>query len=180
MKSRMCMAVFFVILVSGVLSAQGIGLGPVLGYQKAADADEGNVMLGAALRAKLSPAMGIEGSINYRQEKYADGFLTVKSWPVMASALLYPLPNVYGVVGGGWYNTTYEFDREQLPAVNSKTEQEFGWHLGGGIEIPFSETSSLTGDIRYVFIDYDVEELIGMNDVSSNFYVITVGLLIGL
>jgi len=180
MKVRMCVVLIILLFSSGVLSAQGIGLGPVLGYQKASDADEGNLMLGAALRVKLSPAMGIEGSINYRQEKYADGLLTVKSWPVMASALLYPLPNVYGVLGGGWYNTTFEFDNEQLPMLDSKTEQEFGWHLGGGVELPFSATASITGDIRYVFIDYDIEEMVGMDDVQSNFYVITVGLLIGL
>jgi opacity protein-like surface antigen len=166
---------------SGILSAQGTGIGPVLGYQKASGADEGNLMFGAALRLKFSPAIGAEGSINYRREKYADGLLTVKSWPVMASALLYPLPNVYGVLGGGWYNTTYEFDQEKLPMVSNKTKQEFGWHLGGGIEVPFSPTSRITGDIRYVFIDYDIEEIVGLDDnVKSNFILFTVGLMIGL
>jgi opacity protein-like surface antigen len=180
MNTRICILLVVVVLSTGILSAQGIGVGPVIGYQKASDADEGRLMYGAALRLKLSPGLGLEGSINYRQEKYADGLLTVKSWPVMASALLYPLPNVYGVLGGGWYNTTYEFDQNQLPMLNNKTKQEFGWHMGGGVEFPFSTTSKIIGDIRYVFIDYDIEELVQINGVQNNFYVITVGLLIGI
>jgi hypothetical protein len=181
MKAHIGVLVILTVLCSGILSAQGIGIGPVLGYQKASGADEGNLMLGAALRLKFSPAIGAEGSINYRREKYADGLLTVKSWPVMASALLYPLPNIYGVLGGGWYNTEYEFDRDLVPMVSNKSKQEFGWHLGGGIEFPFSTTSKLTSDLRYVFIDYDIEDIVGLDDkVKSNFVVLTVGLMIGL
>lgn len=180
MYYRICLILVIPIFLTGNLFSQGFGVGPVLGFQKASDADAGNIMVGVALRVKLTPALGVEGAINYRQEKYDDGLLTVKSWPVMASALLYPLPNVYGTIGGGWYNTTYEFDRDLLPMVTNRTEQEFGWHFGAGIELPFSLTSKITGDIRYVFIDYDIEELIGTRNLQSNFYVITVGLLIGL
>jgi opacity protein-like surface antigen len=180
MGKRICIAFIIGTFCIGSVSAQGIGVGPILGYQKASDADDGRLMFGAALRLKLSPGLGVEGSINYRQEKYADGLLTVKSWPVMASALLYPLPNVYGALGAGWYNTTFQYDRDQLPMLGNKTKQEFGWHLGGGLELPFSSTSKITGDIRYVFIDYDIEELVEFNGVQNNFYVITVGLLIGI
>jgi opacity protein-like surface antigen len=180
MNTRICILLVVTVLGTGILSAQEIGVGPVVGYQKASDADDGRLMYGAALRLKLSPGLGLEGSINYRQEKYADGLLTVKSWPVMASALLYPLPNVYGILGGGWYNTTFEFDQNQLSVLNNRTKQEFGWHLGGGLELPFSTTSKIIGDIRYVFIDYDLEELVQINGVQNNFYVITVGLLIGI
>ena len=180
MMGRIIIVMVIGIFGSGILSAQGVSIGPVLGYQKASDADDGRLMYGAALRMKVSPGLGLEGSIIYRQEKYADGLVTVKSWPVMASVLLYPFTSVYGTFGGGWYNTTFEFDREQLPMLNNKTNQEFGWHLGGGLELPFSSTSRIFGDIRYVFIDYDIEELVEINGIQNNFYVITVGLLIGI
>lgn len=102
MKSRISIAIVIIVFYSGILSAQGIGVGPTLGYQKATDADAGNLMFGAAIRVKLPSAMGVEGSINYRQEKYGDGLLTVKSWPVTASVLYYPLVSVYGMLGAGW------------------------------------------------------------------------------
>lgn len=180
MKLHVCIAVVIVIFCSGILSAQGIGFGPVLGYQKASDADEGTLMVGAALRVKLTPTLGVEGAIHYRYEEYRDGLMTVKSWPVMASALLYAFPIVYGTVGMGWYNTTYEFDDNLLPTVNNRTEQEFGWHLGAGIELPFFIAARITADVRYVFIDYDVGSLVDMGNVRSDFYVISVGLLFGI
>jgi opacity protein-like surface antigen len=169
-----------VMIAGNQLNAQGVSLGPSLGYQRAADADEGRLMVGAALRMKLSPALGVEGSINYRREKYADGLLTVRSWPVMITGLLYPIPNLYGAIGAGWYNTTFDFDRDELPLVSNRTKQEFGWHFGGGVELPVNQNVKLTGDIRYVFLDYDFEELPGSGDTKSNFYMITVGLLFDL
>lgn len=163
-------------------SAQGLGFGPQVGYYKAKDADKGNVMVGAALRLKLTSSFGIEGSINYRQEEYADGALKVRSWPVMATALFYPLPIVYGAAGAGWYNTTFDYDQSKLgfTSLKDETKQEVGWHFGGGLEIPFGSHSKLAADIRYVFIDYEFGQLPGSKDLKSNFYVVTVGYLMGL
>lgn len=169
-------------LTAPMLFAQGIGFGPQVGYYKARDADEGDLMIGGVLRLKFSEALAIEGSINYREEKYRDGLITAKSWPIMATALFYPLPVLYGAAGAGWYNTTIEYDHERLGLRRSEAEdttQEFGWHFGGGIELPFSG-SKLYGDIRYVFLDYKFEAVPGSRDIESDFYVITVGLLWGL
>lgn len=172
-----------VLLLAGLfltpqLKAQGIGLGPQVSYQKAADADEGRFMVGAALRLKFSPVLGVEGSINYRQQEFADDALTVRSWPVMVTGLIYPLPVVYGAVGGGWYNTTFDFD-DDLVLTDDETRQEFGWHFGAGLELPVGENVKLIGDLRYVFLDYEFDE-IPFEDVDSNFYMITGGLLLGL
>lgn len=168
------------LIVTGVSStlqaAGGIGLGPQVGYQKANDAEKGQFMLGAALRVKLWAALGVEGSINYRQEDFSDA-LTVRSWPVMVTGLFYPLPIVYGAVGAGWYNTTFDFS--DALGVEDHTEQEFGWHFGAGAELPIGSKTKLTGDIRYVFLDYSFED-VPFQDVDSNFFVITAGLLFGL
>lgn len=146
-----CMILLLLFVVPQV-HAQGFNLGPQLGYHKSEDAD-GNFLIGAALRLKLMPIVGVEGSINYRQEEFSDQ-LTVRSWPVMVSGMIYPLPIVYGVLGAGWYNTTFDF--EDIPGVDEDhTEQEFGWHFGAGVELPVGR-SKLTGDIRYVFLDYDL------------------------
>lgn len=161
-------------------NAQSIHLGPQLGYYRAQDADKGNFMGGAALRATLVPVLGVEASINYRQEKYADGALTVRSWPVMVTGLIYPLPFVYGAMGAGWYNTTFDYNQDKLPGIHNDTSQEFGWHFGAGVELPVGLFFKLTGDVRYVFLDYDFKEIPGSGDLKSNFYVVTVGLLFGL
>lgn len=158
------------------------GIGPRVGYYKVTDADEGKFLFGAAARLRLSSMLGIEGSIDYRAEKYANGALTVRSWPVQATAIIYPLPIVYGLIGAGWYNTTYDYDQSRLLllAVEDKTEQEFGWHFGGGVELPIGIVTTLAADIRYTFIDYDFSELPGSEDLDSDFFTITVSILFGL
>ncbi len=167
-------------LAGNPVKGQGIDLGPMLGFQKSGDADAGKVMAGGAVRIRLSPALGVEGSIHYRSEKYYDGALTVKSWPVMATGLIYPLPIVYGAVGAGWYNTTFEYEPDRFPLAVKHTEQEFGWHLGGGVELPFGESTKLTGDIRYVFLNYELEDFPDRGISRSDFYVISVGILFSL
>jgi hypothetical protein len=159
-----------------------IGLGPQIGYQRAGDADAGRFMFGAVLRAKLSYALGVEGSINYREEKYHDGQVTVRTWPVMLSALFYPFPQFYALAGGGWHHSTFDFDPGfQHADLADKTVNPFGWHVGGGAEVPLGETVRLFGDVRYVFLDYDFEDFaeIPLESLNSNFYIINVGIIFG-
>ncbi len=184
MKTRTVVLFICILLfVSATANAFGlIGVGPRAGYYRAQDADEGRWMGGAGARIKLGSAIGIEASIDYRSEKYANGALTVRSWPVMATAMIYPLPIVYGLAGFGWYNTTFDYDQSRLllKQVEDKTEQEVGWHFGGGVELPLGPLTSLTADIRYVFLNYDFSEVPGNEDMKANFYAITVGILVGL
>ena len=167
-------------LMAALVNAQGVNLGPQAGYYKAQDADQGSWMGGMTCRLKLTPVLGAEASINYRQETYAEKLLTVRSWPVMVTGLIYPLPIVYGAIGTGWYNVTYDFDQSRLPLFTDETTQKFGWHFGGGVELPAGSNIKITGDIRYVFLNYDFKELPGSSGLKSNFAVITVGLLFGL
>ncbi len=179
MLKKTLLAIVLFMLIAAQIQAQGLQLGPHVGYQKARDADDGKLMVGAALRLKLTSAFGLEGAINYRQEKYADGVLTVRSWPVMASALIYPLPIIHGTIGAGWYNTTLDYNENRLGLANieDETTQKFGWHFGGGLELPVGGKSKLAADIRYVFIDYNFKTLPGSRDLDSDFYVVTAGLL---
>ncbi len=184
MKMRtIVLSVGVLLAISATAEAVGfIGVGPRAGYYRAQDADEGRWMGGACARIKLGPAIGVEASIDYRSEKWAKGALTVRSWPVMATAMIYPLPIVYGLAGFGWYNTTFDYDQSRFPLkkIQDKTDQQVGWHFGGGLELPLGPLTSLTADIRYVFLDYDFSEVPGSEDLKANFYAITVGILIGL
>ncbi len=162
------------------VNAQSVGIGPQVGYFRVQDADEGNFTGGAAVRVKLNPFLGVEASIGYRQEEYADALLTVRSWPVMVTGLIYPLPAIYGAMGFGWYNTTFDYDQDRLPLLKDDTAQKVGWHFGGGVELPVGTRVKLTADVRYVFLNYDFKDIPGSADLNSNFYVITAGLLFGL
>ncbi len=185
MTRRLLLIATLTILALTQGEAQGLGLGPQLGIYRAQDADGARVMGGAALRLRLSEALGIEGSINYRNEEYSNGFVDVKTWPVMVTGLVYPIPIVYGAIGAGWYNTTidYNFPPGFLRgpvSIASETKQEFGWHFGGGVELPVGSSLKLVGDIRYVFLNYDFKSFPGSDGTNSDFYVLTAGLLFGL
>lgn len=156
-----------------------IGIGPQVGWQKSSSADNGSLMFGAALRFRISEAIGLEGSISYRSEDYADGALTVKTWPIMVTGLIYPVRYFYGAIGIGWYNTSFDYgDKPLAQTLRNNTQQNFGWHLGGGLEIPASKSINVTADIRYVFLNYDfgdLERAANRGDLISNFFVITLG-----
>ena len=174
MFKRFWMSGALILILAAPAFGQGLYIGPQLGYQKARDADQGLPMLGAMARLKVVPALGIEGSINYRTEHFFDGAVTVRGWPVMLTGLLYPVPYLHGAMGFGWYNTTFEFES---PLLEDHTEQKVGWHFGAGAELPLGR-ARLTGDIGYVFLDYDFGAVPGIEDSNADFYVIMAGLLI--
>ncbi len=152
--------------------------GPIIGVSKSPDVDA-NLIGGAALRLKLLPILGLEGAITYHQEEFGDDdALTVKSWPVQVTGMLYPVEWLYGAMGAGWYMTTLDYDPD-VTFLDDDTSNEFGWHFGGGLELPLGETVRLTGDLRYVFIDYNFEDIPGQDESDSNFYMATGGLLFG-
>ena len=154
------------------------GIGPRGGYYKVQDADEGRMYAGAATRLKLG-GLGFEGSIDYRTEDFDDGNFKIKSWPVTASVLLYPVPILYGIAGFGWYNNTLEYTGNNAAQLEIKeTSQDVGYHFGGGAEIPLGSVS-IAADIRYVFIDYDFETSPTSKDIKADFYAVTVSLLWG-
>ena len=181
MFKKAVMMIIILLTTFGFTKAQGasIGIGPQLGWQKSSSADNGNLMYGAALRLRVSNAVGLEGSINYRSEDYANGVLNVKTWPIMITGLIYSVRYFYGAIGIGWYNTSFDYGDQALSqTLLNNTQQNFGWHLGGGLEIPASQTINIIGDIRYIFLNYDFGDLTraaNSGDLISNFFVITLG-----
>lgn len=153
-----------------------VAIGPQVGWHKAADADDGKFLFGAALKLKLTNALGFEGSLNYREEEYRNGAIAVSQWPVLLSGLFYVTPEIYGLAGVGWYNTKIEFDNAIIDRPD-RTSQEFGWHFGAGVDIPLGEAAFLTTDFRYTFIDYEFEEVPGAGEISSDFFIVKAGLM---
>jgi opacity protein-like surface antigen len=112
-------------------------------------------MLGAMLRLR-GGVIGVEGVIDYRNEDIgADTDL--KTWPVTASLMIYPIPVIYALGGIGWYNSTIDFPEGSL--LEDQTDSQLGYHLGAGVELPVATSLSLTGDFRYHFVDYEFDEI---------------------
>ena len=176
MASRFFLTLILIIFFTAAAAAQSeVEIGPQLGFYRAQDADHGRGMGGIAMRFRFSDLFGIEGSVNYREEMYANGAVDVKSWPFMATALLYPIPVVYGGIGAGWYNSSIDYNF--TPVTVTETKQEFGWHFGGGVELPLGSVTKFVGDIRYVFLNYKFKSFPGLNGMNSDFYAVSAGLL---
>ena len=180
MFSKVMLVFTGLILISVIANAQEIrnptSIGPHIGWYKSSDADDGSVMLGGAIKMKLTNALGAEGSVDYRAENYRDESIVVRSWPVMLTGLFYPVENIYGAVGVGWYNSEVDYEKE-LDNLPNESMQDFGWHFGAGIEIPLSEALLLNGDFRYTFLDYNFEQVPGSDEINSDIFAITAGLL---
>ena len=179
LKKLLLLTVIAALFVPAV-SAQDFKAGPQLGYQKASDADDPNIMFGAALRMKLLMGFGAEAAVHYRQQDYYDGDLTVRSYPITVTGMFYPISLVYGLVGFGWYNTTFDYSGDlENQGAEDDTQQEVGWHFGAGVELGFPNLT-LTGDIRYVFLNYEWNDIPGQSEQDSDFYSINVGILFGI
>jgi opacity protein-like surface antigen len=183
MFRKISIGILLGIIILLPLTARGqanIYVGPHLGIQKSTGADGANYLVGATLRMKLMPILGVEGDIGYRQEKFGSGALTVKEWPVTVTGLIYPLPFIYGGLGAGWYFTTLDYSTSYNNAgFADETTHKFGWHLVAGVELPATSHFKLYGDIRWVFLDYKFKNLPNavLNGAKANFYSINVGLL---
>lgn len=169
----------------GSYAQSSAALGPQVGFYRTQGSTESRAMGGLALRLRISDGLGIQGSVNYRVERYLNNTIRASSWPIMVSGLFYPVPQLFGTIGTGWYNTSLEYtipasDLSGAFIIATEDQQRFGWHFGGGLELPLGLGTMLVGDIKYVFLDYEFRNFPGSGGVNSNFYVISVGLLFGL
>ncbi len=145
------------IVLTGTAHAQssGLGIGGHYSWVRNQDTEESSSMLGAMLRLR-GTIVGVEGAIDYRKEDLG-GDTDLKTWPVTASLMIYPLPVIYALGGLGWYNTTIDFPDASL--FEDQTDSQLGYHLGAGVEFPVATTVNLTGDFRYHFVDYEFDEI---------------------
>ena len=128
----------------------GFSFGPRASYFKAKDAVKGTWYAGAQARLHTSSALGFEGSIDYRKNKYA-GDVSIIAYPVQASLLIYLIPHSpvspYLLGGAGWY-----FTQVDSPGVAKKTDNRFGPHAGGGLEAKLAPFLSVDGSYRYIWL----------------------------
>lgn len=154
------------------------GIGPRLGYYTAEDSDDGNFYYGLQMRARMSPAVGLEGSVEYRpgtetgveiggvSQSYETKFV-----PVTGSLMLFiPAEGIspYALGGIGAYYTIYDADGDFVDDWDS--EFNFGYHAGLGLELNMSSNAALGIDYRYLFLTPENENAPEDADYSGNVF----------
>ena len=136
--------------------------------------DDVKIFGSLAMRGNLAQALKAEVGVMYRQQSYMNGDLTARMWPITASLYVAPTPQLYIGAGVGWYQTTLDYD-EDLP-IEDDTSQDFGFHVGGGVQVPVAEKVSVDLGGRYTFMD-DVEtELNDLDNLNPDFWTTSLGL----
>ncbi len=155
------------------------GIGPRAGFYKSKGAEDGAWYGGIQARLRLGSVFGLEAAADYRaSEKFKvsgpgfDGTIRQHSYPVTASLLIFlpiiPHFSPYLVGGGGYYFTRTEYSSNlQALGFQDKTHSIFGWHVGGGLELPITSHIALNADVRYIFLDTKFGET-GSTSLNEN------------
>ena len=125
-------------------SQPGVTLGGRAAYYRPKDADHGTLNGGAQVRLHITSVIAVEGSADYRQNKFAG--TTVDVFPVQASLMLYLSPNwlisPYILGGVGWYYTHVQ---------DGSTTNRYGPHAGAGVEVALARHWTSDGSYRYLW-----------------------------
>lgn len=183
MKKALLM-IFSLILLSEVTFSQSISFGPHLGFVKTQEVEKAAMMPGGAVRLYLG-GIAIEGAVYYKKDEYkidlgtSTATITTKTYPIMLTALLKILPIAHLEGGVNWLNTNIDYSNlsSAWASIKEDTKSKASYHLGGGVEIPFGSLL-LTGDIRYVFFELNMDKLSKPQSLKSDFYSVMVGLMI--
>jgi hypothetical protein len=163
-------------LLIGISAARAGEIVPSVGLTKPVDGDNDvKVSGGLAIRGKIAPMLMSEVGVSYRSDEFFGGDLKVRRWPVTASLYLSPIPALYAGGGVGWYHTTLDYS-DALPFEN-ETSQEFGVHVGGGVQVPITPAAGLDLNGRYVFMRDQESQLIP-SEFNPDFWTTSLGLAI--
>jgi hypothetical protein len=148
-----------VLLVASAAPASAqLGLGGRLSMVRGdVDADtSAQRFTGGHIRARTSPHVALEVSLDLRTETNAAETERVREFPVQGSLLLFPVRTAlapYLLGGGGWYTTRVETlaDDETLATASTR---RFGWHGGFGAELRLGRHAAAHADYRYTFLRF--------------------------
>jgi len=147
------------------------------------DIDASSFIGGGCLRLEVLSLITGELAVNYKKDEFEapDGSTQdISTVPIQISALITFLPIVYGTIGVGYYNVSANDDlKDQVQGLDDLSQAAL--HLGVGAEIPIGNRLSVMGDLRYVFLDYNLDNVDeDVFDSSASFTTFTGGLLLRL
>ena len=164
------------------------GVGAHVGYSEASDADGGAAIYGGDLSLRPFSLLGLLLEVGYRKDDFdvddPTGIVRtaeLEQIPVLLSAQVFPFADKLGpfspfaIGGAGWYITRAEIEARVGEIGGSFVDHDVstGWHFGAGSDLNLGDHLTLTGDIRYVFLETDLEEV---DDVDADGVRMTAGL----
>ena len=167
--------IFIVALLVGISAAHAMEIVPSVGVTRATDGSgDAKTFLGLALRGSLAPMLKDEFAVGYRSEEYFNGALKVLMVPVTASLWFAPIPLLYAGGGVGLYATALNY-RDVLVPDTSK--QNFGAHLGAGLNFPLAPMIAVDINSRYVFMGEQATAL-SQGKFNPNYWSTSAGIAI--
>lgn len=110
---------------------------------------------GGFARLHLVGSFGVEVSMDYQSETNDAGTGRIRNTPIQVSALLLSPKKTFApyLLGGlGWYQHKIEaLDTGNTVAAANTTD--FGYHLGGGLQLRLGRHAAVFADYRYVWVD---------------------------
>ena len=166
------------IALTALLLGAGVGHGaevlPSIGLTKSLNGgSDAQVYGGLALRGNLAPLIEGEVAAAYRSESRFNDQLRLRMWPVTASLYLKPVPALYAGGGVGWYHTTYDY--KSVVPLADETRQQFGVHLGGGMQVPLGPAAAVDLNGRYVMMR-DQQSRLVPEKFDPDFWTTSIGL----
>ncbi len=164
------------VLLVGARAGHGGEIVPSLGLSKPLNGDaEAQLYGGLAVRGSVAPFLEGELAAAYRSEPRFNDQLRVRMWPVTASLYVKPLSLLYAGAGVGWYHTTYDY-ASTVP-IPDETRQQFGVHLGGGMQVPLGPGAAVDLNGRYVMMREQQSRLVP-EKFDPDFWTSSIGLAI--
>jgi len=122
----------------------------------ATDGDSSRTRLwGGFARLHVAGSFGVEVAMDYDSLTNDTGTARARSTPIQVSGLLLNAKKTFApyMLGGfGWYKHKLEaLDQGKTVATASSTD--FGYHLGGGLQLKFGRHAAIFADYRYVWVD---------------------------
>jgi len=155
------------ILAASTVQAGMADVGARAGYMRMAEADDGAFMGGLFFRTDWRRVVFIDGSVYYNSKEVSND-VDLELIPIQLSAMLFLLGrdnilNPFVLGGGGLYWT-----RTTVTGRDTKSEFDFGWHLGVGADYNLSDRMFIEGDFRYIWLNTDSDNKT-ISDSLKNF-----------
>jgi outer membrane protein with beta-barrel domain len=177
LASVACAALLMIVAPPKVANA--VEIVPSVGITRSVESGSNDVtrQWGLALRGPIVPhVLKAELGGSYRSEERNGGLVDAKMWPITASLLVTPIPVLYAGGGVGWYHTTLEY--QPSLGLDDETTQDFGVHVGGGMNLPLAPGVGLDLGGRYVFMQ-DQESKLVPQKFNPDFWTLSAGLALG-
>jgi len=173
-KQHLVGGLLAVLMTASPCAAQGIGLGGrmsmVRGDVQADPAATAQRFLGGQLRARLSPKMAIEVSLERRTES-PDLTTRVKDYPLQGSLMFFPIRSAlspYLLGGLGWYTHIVE-STSAGKVTATAASRTAGYHAGFGAEIKVGGHAGVHADYRYTMLHFGDGTGAGTGGLASRF-----------